>query len=172
MFSNIENLLVYSREFAVMSKNQDSLFKTLPQQEEAPPITLEKTAPIEKNKKLAWEKELLGLYISGHPLDKHREKIEKKGNSIKKITETMKEGMQVVVAGIVEELRPVITKKGSPMACLKIMDFTGNIEVVIFPKIFTEYKDYLEQDKCIVIRGRISDRNNEKSIIAEVIKEL
>ena len=80
--------------------------------------------------------------------------------------------MQVVLGGIIEESKPIITKSGSHMAFIKMVDFTGNIEVVIFPKIFSEYKDYLEQDKCIVIKGRLSDRNGEMSIIAEAVKEL
>ena len=172
MFSNIENLLVYSREFAVMSKNQDSLFKTLPQQEDAPPITLEKTAPIEKNKKLAWEKELLGLYISGHPLDSFKKILEKRTVTIKIIEDKLKEGMLTVACGIVDEVKPIVTKSGNRMAFLKISDFTSSIEIVVFPKIFSAYKDLLQPESCIVIKGRKSLRNGEVSLIAETITKL
>ena len=140
MFSNIEDLLAYSREFAVMSQDQDSLFNTLPESGETSSITLEKTAPIELNEKLAWEKELLGLYVSGHPLDRFKKILEKRTVTIKKIDEELKEGMLTVASGIVSELRPIITKSGDRMAFLKISDFTGSIEIVAFPKIFSAYQ--------------------------------
>jgi len=78
----------------------------------------------------------------------------------------------VIAAGIVEEVKPVVTKKGDSMAFVKIADFSGMIEVVIFPKIFAEFKNILVKEKCIAIKGRTSERNGEKSIIAEKIKIL
>ncbi|MCH7756797.1 DNA polymerase III subunit alpha, partial [Patescibacteria group bacterium] len=172
MFSNIEDLLVYSREFAVMSQDQDSLFNTLPGGEKTSSITLEKAAPIEKNEKLAWEKELLGLYVSGHPLDRFKEILEKRTVTIKKIDEELKEGMLTVASGIVSEVKPIITKSGDRMAFLKISDFTGSIEIVVFPKIFSAYKDLLQPESCIAIKGRKSLRNGETSIIAEAVQKL
>ena len=80
--------------------------------------------------------------------------------------------LAVVAAGIVEEVKPVVTKKGDGMAFVKIADFSGMIEVVVFPKIFTEFKNILVKEKCIAIKGRTSERNGEKSIIAEKVKEL
>jgi len=171
MLTNTEEALVHNKQ-STTDSSQTNLFGLMEDQSSVPTLKLKHSEPATKEEMLAWEKELLGLYISGHPLDKHREKMERKGDSIKKIMEEMKEGMQVVLAGIIEEAKPVITKKGSSMAFLKMMDFTGNIEVVVFPKVFTEYKDYLEQDKCVVIKGRISNRNDETSIIAEAVKEL
>jgi len=113
----------------------------------------------------------LGLYVSGHPLDEHREKLEKREMTIARIKSLAAE-LAVVVAGIVEEVRPVVTKRGDQMAFLKIADFSGMIEIVIFPKIFTEFKNMLVKEKCIAVKGRTSERNGEKSIIAEKVKEL
>ncbi len=134
-------------------------------------LTLKQSEPANKSDKLSWEKELLGLYVSGHPLDEHREKLEKREMTIARIKSLAAE-LAVVAAGIVEEVRPVATKKGNQMAFIKIADFSGMIEVVVFPKVFTEFKNILVKEKCIAIKGRTSERNGEKSIIAEKIKIL
>ena len=124
------------------------------------------------DQKLAWEKELLGLYVSGHPLDKHREKIERGGTNIKEVNENTHDGMGIIIAGIIEEHKIVITKKNEHMAFLKIADFTGSIEVVVFPRTMAEYKELLGPDKCVAIKGRFSRRNDAPSLIAEKVKAL
>ena len=117
-------------------------------------------------------KELLGLYVSGHPLDRFKDILEKRTVTIKKIEEELKEGMLTVATGIVEEVKPIITKSGDKMAFLKMSDFTSSIEIVAFPKIFSAYQDLLQPESCIAVKGRKSLRNGETSIIAEVVKKL
>ena len=80
--------------------------------------------------------------------------------------------MLAVASGIVEEVKPIVTKKGDRMAFIKIADFSGSIEVVIFPKIYAEHEALLQPEKCIAIKGRKSLRNGETSLIAEAIKKL
>ena len=80
--------------------------------------------------------------------------------------------MNAIVAGIIEEHKIVITKKNEHMAFLKVADFTGSIEVVIFPRTFTEVKDLLGPDKLVAIKGRFSRRNDSPSVIAEKVKAL
>lgn len=171
LLGNLEESLAFNREQSKEASNQNSLFGGLGSSHSIHDLTLKKTAPAEKNDKLAWEKELLGLYVSGHPLDEHREKLEKREMTIARIKNLAGE-LAVVAAGIVEEVKPVVTKKGDSMAFLKIADFSGMIEVVIFPKVFTEFKTILVKEKCIAIKGRTSERNGEKSIVAEKIKAL
>jgi DNA polymerase-3 subunit alpha len=67
-------------------------------------LSLAAAAPAAQETMLAWEKELLGLYISGHPLDKHKERLDKRSMDIAGLKETIKPGMECVVAGIVEDL--------------------------------------------------------------------
>ncbi|MEK7081902.1 MAG: OB-fold nucleic acid binding domain-containing protein [Patescibacteria group bacterium] len=135
-------------------------------------MRLEPTSPIAETEKLAWEKELLGLYISGHPLDKYREKLEKREVNIRRVKEELREGMEAVIAGIIEEARAIITKDNNQMMFARLADFSGSIEVVIFPRIFNDYKKILAVDKLLAIKGRISNRNGVISLIAEKIKEL
>ena len=171
MLANIELLLEHSKQSANQPTNQDSLFGALPagsalslKRAEAKAATMEE--------KLAWEKELLGLYISGHPLDKFREILEKREFTIVRMKEEMKEGMTVVVGGIIEELKPIITKKNDMMAFLRVADLTSSIEVVVFPKVYEEFKKLFAPESCVAIKGRFSTRNGTPSLIAEKVREL
>lgn len=172
LLGNIEESLSFNRGRTRGTANQHSLFGLAEnvdsRTEEFP---LKEAPPATKSDKLAWEKELLGLYISGHPLDDHRDKLEKRDMTIAR-TKEFGEGRPVVIAGIVEEARPVMTKNGDRMAFLKIADFSGMIETVVFPKIFIEFKDLIVPEMCIAVKGRLSERNGEKSVVAEKIKRL
>lgn len=170
MMANIESILTYTKEFADIPTDQDSLFGGIAGATETV-LEMPHNTTITKKEKLSWEKELLGLYVSGHPLDEFKEIIEKR-TTIKEINETLKEGMVTVVSGIVEENKPVVTKKGDKMAFVKMADFEGHIEVVFFPKVFAEYQDLLVAEECIAIKGRKSERNGETSVIAEAVKRL
>jgi len=169
IIENTAELLKYSKDFALKPQSQDSLFgndSALAQ------ITLQKTKPATLEEKLAWEKELLGLYISGHPLDKFRQQLLKSRTNLNKIKKETIEGTTTVVAGIVEECKPIITRKGDKMAFVKLSDFSDTLEVVVFPKIYTEFLDLLQVEKCVLIKGKISKRNEEVSLIAESVREL
>ncbi len=172
MLSNIELLLEQNKQSANQSANQDSLFGSAGSAVEVPTLKLASTPPATMEEKLAWEKELLGLYISGHPLDKFRSILEKREFTIQKIKEEFKDGMIVVIGGIIEECKPIITKKNDMMAFLRVADLTSSIEVVAFPKVYEESKKLLTLESCIAIKGRYSTRNGTPSLIAEKVKEL
>jgi len=172
MLANLETLLSYNKEMASAPSNQDSLFGSTSVADEGSDLTLTEAPPTSQTEKLIWEKELLGLYISGHPLDKFKDVLEKREVTISKVKAEMREGMVVVLGGIIEEAKPILTKKNDQMMFLRLADMTGTIEVVIFPRIFEEFKKLLVAEKCVAIKGKISNRNDEISLIAEKIKEL
>ncbi|MEK7644711.1 MAG: DNA polymerase III subunit alpha [Patescibacteria group bacterium] len=174
MLANIETLLMYNKELAKASANQDSLFGGLSGAAAGSGATL-KLAPVPAapmTDRLAWEKELLGLYVSGHPLDKYRDILEKRDVNVKKIREEGKEGTIVVVAGIIEEMRPIATKKGEQMVFMKIADLSGSMEAVVFPRTLIEFKSLIVLEKCIAIKGKVSHRNGEVSLLVEKVKAL
>lgn len=171
LLSNLEDMLAYNKESGAQNQNQVSLFGDLPETSSVGFKLKEGTASTMADK-LLWEKELLGLYISGHPLDRLREKLEKRDVNIKKIKEELGNGLPVTIAGIIENVRQVVTKKNERMAFIKIADFTGSIEAVTFPSIFKDFIDVLVAEKCIALTGKISNRNGEKSIIIEAVKEV
>ncbi len=170
MLHNIDRLLTYNKESTKGHDAQDSLFALMA----APPsrLALEEVRKASAAEKLAWEKELLGLYVSGHPLDKHRLKLAKRGTDIKRIKAELREGMVAVVAGIIEEIRPILTKGGEHMAFVRLADFSDKLEVVMFPRVMAEFKDLIVPEGCIAIKGRLSHRNDEVSLITEAIKPL
>ncbi len=169
--ANMEEALEFAHAASHMDSAQTSLFGGMASEPEAT-INLKEAEPAKKSDMLAWEKELLGLYISGHPLDQWKEKLNGRDMTVSKLKATYKEGMLAVVAGIIEESKEVITKTNDRMAFLKISDFTGTMEAVVFPKLYKDVKDLCVPDKCVVARGRISKRNDETSLIIEEIKEL
>jgi DNA polymerase III subunit alpha len=171
MLSNLESLLIYNKEYVNAKDDQDSLFgifgdATLPK------LRLNEATPIDRRELLAWEKELLGLYVSGHPLDSYKEILSRRQMDIKKVKNSMKEGMMCVVSGIVEDSRQIVTKGGEKMAFIKIADLEDNIETVVFPKLFVLQKDIISAEKCIAVKGRFSLRNGNPSVVAEEIREL
>ncbi len=172
ILENMPDLLEYNKENAKKPEDQDSLFGLMSEDSVIPDLKLKEVPPAKKEDKLAWEKELLGLYISGHPLDKFKEILSKNGKNISSIKEKGLEGMTTVVAGLIEEIKPITTKKGAKMAFIRLTDFSGAVETVAFPKVFEEYKDELIEDRCVMFKGKISKRNGEVSILLDAIKKL
>jgi len=170
LLGNIENLLAYKKEKESEDKDAVSLFALMPESSALPDLTLEAKAPAKKSEMLAWEKELLGLYISGHPLDRIKDKLDAHGTNIEKIHSDFKTGMNVVACGMIESIKPILTKKGDHMAFVTLADFTAPIEVVVFPKVLKEFQNLIEVNTCVAIKGRVSDRNDSRTIIAEVVK--
>lgn len=173
LLHNIDDALEYHKAYArEKASAQVSLFSVMQETHALPTLRFRPAPEISQEDKLAWEKELLGLYISGHPLDKHRERLEKGGVNIKQVSEDSRDGMNTLIAGIIEEHKLILTKKNEHMAFLKIADFTGSIEVVVFPRMLTECSELIGPDKLIAVKGRFSRRNDSPSVIAEKIKAL
>ena len=174
LLANLEAMLEYNRESASENRNQVSLFgKT---EIKMPEFKMNEASPASTAEKLLWEKELLGLYISGHPLDRLRDKLSSREINIKKIKEdkenNLGNGMPVTIAGIIESCRQVVTKNNERMAFLKIADLTDSIEAVAFPSIYKDMIDILVAEKCIALSGKVSSRNGDKSIVIEAVKEV
>ena len=169
MLASIELLLQYHRDSAA-DNGHDSLFTGLGST--ANDLRIPETAPATQEERLAWEKELLGLYVSGHPLDKFSEKLKKRPMNLAEVKEKIPPGTTAVIAGMIENIRMVLTRNGDQMAFIKIADFDGSIEAVVFPKNFSAYKQILKPESCIALKGRISNRNGELSLVAEALKAL
>ncbi|MDQ5971105.1 MAG: polymerase subunit alpha [Patescibacteria group bacterium] len=169
IIGNLERLLAFNKD-ARGTNDQNSLFGSIGGI--ASTLTLIPLDPATQTEKLMWERELLGLYVSGHPLDIYKEKIAKFGTVIKKIRDESENGMPVTVACIIDSVRPIMTKKNDRMAFIKISDFTGTIEAVVFSKLFETQKDLLVADTIIAISGKVTLRNGEKSLVIENLKRI
>ena len=196
MLQNLDNILAYLKEKNKESQNnQSSIFGIMENVTGSEELSLTPGKPAGKFEKLVWEKELLGLYISGHPLDQFDKTIREKFFKIKGIKSSLgtpvnspqengeqnpqgsTEGIiptktNVVLGGIIEDIKKINTKKGDEMVFLKVSDYTDNIECVIFPRVLVEAKDIIKLENCIVIKGSFSERNGRPSVVIEKIKLL
>ena len=129
-------------------------------------LRLKKVAPATPQEKLTWEKELLGLYISDHPLNGYRQKIESlRARPIKEVrAET--NGYQII-AGIISKLQKIITKTGKPMLFAKVEDFNDAMEIVVFPEILARSIPVWIENGPVCIRGKISLRDGDAKLICE-----
>ncbi len=168
LLGSIEAMLAFHRE-ATATAPQDSLFGSLIA---PPPLVLPEGEPTSLIDKLVWEKELLGIYVSGHPLDAHEAITRKARISIADIKEAPRAGMLVILPVLVSVVRSILTKSGEKMAFLTIADTSESIEAVVFPKLFKEHAALITPDTCLLIKGKVSIRNGEPSIAIEELKPL
>jgi len=171
VLGNVEEALAFNHQEINSNANQTSLFGLMPKESAPPILRLKEVEKIDPKTQLAWEKELLGLYVSGHPLEPHRDKFNKPENTIRH-HRSLIENAPVVTGGVIDTVREIITKNNKRMAFIKIFDFTDSIECVAFPEICEKYRDLLQPDKIVALKGKISHRNGEPSIVIEAVKEL
>ncbi len=171
MLFNLDEALNYNKETAKNGQAQASLFGLMEDQSSIPDLRMKETAPATQEEKLLWEKELLGLYISGHPLDKFKEKLEKIKTNVGK-AKKLPNGYPVVTVGMIEEVKQIMTKKNEQMLFVKLSDYENSVEMVVFPRMFEKYKDIIREGNCVAVKGSVSLRNGDPSIIVDQIKEL
>ncbi len=167
LLSNVERLLNFVKERQeARQSNQSSLFGE--SAGGAARLILEEAPAAAKSEVLAWEKELIGLYISAHPFADLEKALRPEFTELSSL---LKAGFPVdstvAIGGLVTEAKPILTKKGEQMAFVTLEDGTGKIEVVVFPRIFEQYKDLLNTGSLIVLQGRYEARQGEKKVIAE-----
>ena len=170
LVANIENLTEFNKSFSKNNKDQGSLFggDLAPKSK----LTLVDSPPADQKTRLAWEKELLGLYVSGHPLDSIRDKIEKSGNTISRVKTTGRQDESIALASIIQTVKIIITKKNQQMAFIQLEDLTGTIEAVAFPETYKTYANILMEDKVVAIKAKVKIREGEKTIMIDSIKEI
>ena len=141
-----------------------------------------------KDNLLSMEKEMTGLYITGHPLDEYEKSLKMITSttieSISNSYEAMMDGLgddehliqdnqRVILAGILSEVNQKVTRNNSIMAFLKLEDLTGIIEVVVFPKTLDKVRNLINLDSMVVINGRVSIKEDEEpKLICESIEPL
>ncbi|HLQ16844.1 MAG TPA: DNA polymerase III subunit alpha [Candidatus Eisenbacteria bacterium] len=115
-------------------------------------------APMAGEEKLRLEKELLGLYLSDHPLRRISAELAKLSDTQAVEVTSALQDTEVRVAGLVREVRRVVTRKGQIMAYASLEDLTGTVDVVLFPRIFEQTRLLFEPDKVIVVQGKVDAR--------------
>ena len=170
-------------------EGQMSLFAIESNEINIPRINYPDIKEFKKNAILSMEKEMTGIYISGHPLDEYKSSLKIQTScNIEKIFqsyELMQEEVSgeldmpindndsVILGGIITEINQKITRSNSMMAFIKLEDLTGVIEVIVFPKTFDKLRGLINQDGLVLIKGRVSIKEDElPKVICENIQGL
>jgi DNA polymerase-3 subunit alpha len=170
IISSIDQLLAHARQTAKqISMGQDSLFGDAlsgPMK-----FSLPSVPPMPKADKLKWEKELIGLYVSAHPMSDYTARLQlEKVTTIKSLKPLP--GMQVKVAGIVVASKKIITKTGKPMMFCTIEDATAKIEVVVFPSAMEKTQHAWADNTIVVISGKLDSRDGTPKILCDEAKPI
>ncbi|MBQ6733968.1 MAG: DNA polymerase III subunit alpha [Lachnospiraceae bacterium] len=158
---------------------QMSLFDFAPEETKQQfQIQLPEVGEFEKDILLEYEKEVLGVYLSGHPLEEDQALIKKHATATaldfmideESGVPAVTDGGHVTLGGMIAERRTKYTKNDKVMAFLQLEDMTGIVEVIVFPKTYDEYAAYLADDAKVFIRGRVSlEEEKDAKLIAEKI---
>ncbi len=169
LIGNIDYILEYLQKIRNFNHNHTkSLFGSINNNSD---LIFKKTKTIDDLEILQWEKELLGVYLSGHPFKKFSDKLNGK---VKKISEVLKlaEGVKVGIAGVVSEIKRSLTKKKEPFVYLDVEDLTDRIEVMLFPKVYEQYFEILSEGRIYYLVGSVQRRDNKNILLADLVTEI
>ncbi|MEK7097583.1 MAG: OB-fold nucleic acid binding domain-containing protein, partial [Patescibacteria group bacterium] len=170
LLHNLEMLLECIRQ---NKKNEDSpqigLFDS--GEIKTGPLRLQPAEPTTSRQKLLWEKELLGLYISDHPLAEHKEVLEKHATAIRDITDNAV-GRTIKLGGMVSGIKKIITKKGAPMLFANLQDLKDKIELVVFPETLEKTREMWQEDNIILVSGKVDMRDGAYKLICNTAKKI
>ncbi len=170
VLNSVDSILSYSaRAHKQLSSGQVDLFGEAAQGESLLfTITLEKEGQeISDNQLLNWERELLGIYLSKHPLESFEDFLKKNTTNIEQITEASV-GRELTVGGTITALRTITTKNGAKMAFVKIADLSSEIELVVFPKLYQKLEAIWARDNIILAKGKVSNGSGRSSNDSEL----
>ncbi len=170
LLANLDTLLEYARE-TQKSKLTSQMGLFASQGMKAGSLKLKDAEPASERQKLAWEKELLGLYISGHPLNAYKEKLAKSAIPIRDINDNVV-GKVVKTGGILSGVKKIMTKNNQPMAFANLRDFGGMIEVVVFPETLEKTREAWQEDNVVLISGKADFRNGAYKLICNTVKKI
>ena len=168
ILDSVENILNHSKNFhSLKNSNQASLFG--PSEIKLPEITLVAVAPSEKKQRLVWEKELLGLYISDHPIKEYKEYFEKVATPIKEIG-AQNVGLSITVGGVISKIQKINLKNQKVMSFVTIEDTLGKMEILVFPKVLEDTGAVWVEDRVILASGKISDKDGTFKMLCDSAK--
>jgi DNA polymerase-3 subunit alpha len=166
---NLENIQAFASKLQKEAlSGQTDLFGGMSGMESIQPTMTLQTAPAKHTDKerLTWERELMGLYISAHPLDNYDAYFEEQTIPLARVTPDV-DGQKATVGGLVSTVRTIITKSGTKMAFVGLEDKTSEGEVIVFPNLFEQVGAKLVQDAVIRATGKISARDRDGNLGSE-----
>lgn len=172
ILANMDEILRYSQAMKKNeATNQNNLFGTVYAKSV---LNLKDADPIAKKDKLNWEKELLGLYISDHPLSEHKAQlVQYRVKAIRDLLQgDQKDQQKHRIAGVVTGIKKITTKAGKPMVFARIEDANESIEAIVFTETLARNPGLWMENKLIVAEGKLSAKDTEMKFICEGAVEL
>jgi len=174
MLAGVDEMIKFTADFQKSRENgQTDIFGVMGSDAEelVTKLNLPDVGDLSKKQKLSWEKELLGIYVSEHPLSEYVNFLKKIATPIGSIG-LDHEGKRVRIGGIITTLKPIITKNNQQMAFAQVEDDQGKLEVIIFPKLFEAGSDVWREDNPVVIMGKVSTKDDQIKILADKVMAL
>ncbi len=175
ILNNMQTLLNFAKKKRKEGKNgQSSLFSM---SDKPSKLHLKNTEPASENQKLLWEKKLLGIFVSGHPLEQYESVLFKYAQPIEKVKDKffqnkISKKSKIKIAGIITNIKKNITSNKKTMLFIKIEDTTAETEVIIFPNIYSSNKELWQENNIISITGNPSDKDGDLKVIAQKVRPI
>lgn len=170
LLHNLEVMLAYGNRLQKeASSGQVDLFGALDDAiAHKPKLLLEKAVTLfTPRDQLLWERELLGLYLSQHPLSMFQDFLSEQTHPIGDLTPEH-DNKSVVIGGAIVDSREITTKNGQKMAFVKVEDQFGSLELILFPGVYQQTAGLWERDRVVLVRGKISAKDKEGNIGSEI----
>lgn len=171
LLHNMDNILALSNRLQRdANSGQVNLFGESTGKEAVTSLSLEiATVEFSPAEQLLWERELLGLYLSKHPLEDYENILSDRTIKIAELRSEM-DGSDVTIGGSITQLREITTKNGSKMAFAKVADASGELELVLFPKLYKSGE--LSRDQIIIVKGKLNTRDRQSGVSLDELKVL
>ncbi len=168
---NLNKILEFNKKIQNDHKSgQHNLFADLPLSTVAFSLKLDDYPEVSAEKKLSWEKELLGLYISDHPFKDYIPLLKNYITPINKLKEKIND--HVKIAGIVTNVHRIITHQGQAMLFVTIEDSLGSVELIVFPTMLEKTYGLWEEENKVIIEGRVSDKDGQPKVLIEIAEAI
>ncbi|MDD3887790.1 MAG: DNA polymerase III subunit alpha [Patescibacteria group bacterium] len=170
VLQNIDKILSFSKSIQKeLDSGQTDLFGNKKENVSTINLKLDPAEPASKKERLLWEKELLGLYVSEHPVDEYKDYLNAVAIPINQLNVSMNE-QKIKVGGVIAKTKKIFTKKNEPMLFVEIEDLTGSCEIVVFPSVLKKNPLIWQEEKIVLIDGKVNDRDGEVKILADKVK--
>ncbi|EKD46293.1 MAG: hypothetical protein ACD_68C00046G0003 [uncultured bacterium] len=173
MLENLDRLLKFSRSISKDRLSKQGNIFAVNGSNTLPKLHLAVAPEAPKKQKLAWEKELLGLYVTEHPIEEFKPYLEKIAIPIGKIIrrEVLASG-EIIISGIITRISRIVTKNNEPMLFVTLEDDTASLEVLVFPSLYQKTAEIWQVDNAMLVSGKISTQDAAPKILANKAKKI
>ncbi len=163
-------IAVSTSHFRALQSGQLSLFGGMSQPHDE--IKLARVGKLDRREQLNWERELLGLYVTDHPLSPYLEALKRRTTHSSSELSEAANREKVAVAGMVTHFRPHLTKDGKAMGFVTLEDLAGNIELVLFPRVWEQFYALVQVDKVLSAQGRVDATGGDPKVLVDSLAEV